>query len=261
VTLSAIGPRPSTIYVKTDADLVCGRGTTKRTTAGGSATPGDAGCRSTWFVTIVSRFLPDNRSGDAGTTIRYTVQNPGLASPIWPGTSYWNGLYLDLRGRHFPSATAPPSWIGKSRYGRMPSPLQPGESYTAEVTAALPKGIGGNLFAYIHPRRPTTTNYDERPPGVVADRLVARGRQRHQRRTARHLSAVGSVKTRGTKRLPHPDPCPPITRPDLVISNLQVPDHGDHSGQNIAITYTVTNQGNSRHRVREGLVRFASSSR
>jgi hypothetical protein len=88
----------------------------------------------------------DNRSGEL-TTVRYTVQNQG-AYPVWPGTSYWTDYVWISADREFLRDRA--SFFGQSVHSN-DRPLQPGDSYTVEVTALLPKGIGGNLFVYIHP--------------------------------------------------------------------------------------------------------------
>src|SRR5207237_10362360 len=98
------------------------------------------------LVVTTVETLTTNRSGEL-TTIRYTVQNQG-ANPVWAGTNYWrDDIWISADGSFLRGRA---SWFGQ--YVRSnATPLQPGESYTAVVTAVLPKGIGGNLFADLHP--------------------------------------------------------------------------------------------------------------
>ncbi len=174
--------------------------------------------------------LPDNRSGEL-TTIQYTVQNQG-SNPVWPGTSYWQDDIWISADSSFLLNRA--SWFGKSIRSNA-QPLQPGESYTVTVTAALPKGIGGNLFVYIHP----DTHQDYSSYRTV--------------QTGWWPAEVGrnDILLDHFSRWAFEDPTNNVYRapihvtyyePDLVISNLQAPTP-DLSGQTIDVTYTVTNEG------------------
>src|SRR5262249_27079822 len=110
-----------------------------------------------------------------------------------------------------------------------------GESYTTEVTARLPKGIGGNLFVYVHPD--THDDYD-------GYKTVQTGWW-----PAEHGANEDLLDT--FSRWAYEDPrnnvyrAPrPVTyyEPDLVISNLQVPATAT-SGQTVTVTFKVTNLG------------------
>src|SRR5205807_2031972 len=70
------------------------------------------------------------------------------ANPVWPGTGYWtDDLWISADGSFLRDRA---SFFGQLVRSNA-QPLQPGESYTAEMTATLPRGIGGNLFVYVHP--------------------------------------------------------------------------------------------------------------
>ncbi len=172
--------------------------------------------------------LPDNRSGEL-TMIRYTVQNQG-ANPVWPGTGYWTDhVWISADGSFVPTRA---SWFGKAVHSNA-TPLQPGESYTTEVTATLPRGIVGDLFVYIHV---DTHDRDERTV-QTAWWPAEDGRN--------------EILLQDFSRWADEDPGNNVFRapihvtyyePDLVIGNLQIPLSAS-SGQAVNVGYTVTNVG------------------
>ena len=218
------------IIVKTDAKSGIAEEdeTNNRNSAAAQVTPLPADL----VVTSVQVLLPENRSGEI-TTIRYTVQNQG-ANPVWTGTNFWTDyLWISADGNFIQNRA---SWFGKALHSNA-VPLQPGESYTSEVTATLPRGIGGNLYVYVHPNA-NDENLNEKM------RVVQTGWWPADRgENDKLLDRFG--------RWAFEDPRNNIYRapinvtyyePDLAISNLQVPSPAT-SGQTINVAYTVTNQG------------------
>ncbi len=174
----------------------------------------------------------DGQSGEE-TTIVYTVENQG-AHPVWLGTDYWIDYVWIGADATFIKSRA--SYFGKSVRPNA-QPLQPGESYTAEVTARLPKGIGGDFFVYIHPDAHDDSRSEQLRSVQTAWWPAATGDN------AKWLEHFG--------HWAHEDPTNNVFRaeipiaynePDLVITDLQLPPAAQ-SGDIVDITFTVTNQG------------------
>ncbi len=178
------------------------------------------------------RVLGENRSGEP-TTIQYTVRNDG-PNPVWIGTKYWiDYLWIGADATFIRDRA---SWFGKSVHSHS-EPLQPGESYTAQVQGVLPKGIGGEFFVYIHPDA-HDDNYDERLRVVQtgwwpAEHGENSGWLDHFSRWAYENTANNVY--RAEIQIAYYEP-------DLVLAVMNAPALGI-SGQSIPVTITVRNEG------------------
>ena len=220
VTLSP-SARGQYIVVKTDAaESTVDRGGRDQQPAA-ARPPTSRRCRPNLVVTNVVT-LPDNYSGEK-MTIQLHRPEPGR-QPGLAGDGLLDRLPLALGRRHL--HPRPRLVLRPGRSTSNAQPLQPGESYTATVTATLPKGTGGNLFLYIHP----DAHNDCSPLQDRADRLVAGGARATTRYWLDQFSHWAYEDPRNNVyRAPiHVTYC----EPDLVISNLQVPSPST-SGQTI----------------------------
>lgn len=192
---------------------------------------------------------PNLQSGES-MTIRYTVTNQGEHA-IWSGTDYWQDFIWIGRGEEFDRIRA--SFLG-AHVQAAPASLAPGESYIAEFTAKLPKGLDGDYHVYIH-----LDAHNDRSP--LFDPLTCRILE-----TAWFPGDNGSndVLLDDFRRWAYEDPrnnlrSEPVTveffEPNLVIEAVDV-QSPPLSGEIVQIQYTVSNLGNRATRTSKFTDRF-----
>ena len=152
--------------------------------------------------------------------------------PGWPGTYWRDDVYISADGNF--SATGPRGSASTSS----PMPSRSSRARRTPPRSPRPaKGIGGNLFVYIHPDTTTTTTAAAaRPCRPSGGRRTAA-----KTRACSITSAGGPSRTRRDNVYRAPIHVT-YYEPDLAISGLQVPGPRP-PGQTVDVTYTVTNQG------------------
>lgn len=178
----------------------------------------------------------NNRSGELAT-IRYTVENQGEHT-LWPGTEYWTDhLWISADATFIKGRV---SYFGKAIHSHAQS-LAPGEGYTEEVTAELPKGIGGEFFVYVLT--------DTHGPGDGVRTAWWPADDGSNPDLGKYLTNADWLKYLRHWAFEYPfnnvfraDLPVDYFEPDLVISGLQIPPDAV-SGQTFDVAYTVTNEG------------------
>ena len=178
----------------------------------------------------------ENLSGEHAT-IRYTVTNVGQHA-LWTGTEFWKDFIWVSSDATFIRNRA--SYLGQA-VTASPGVLGPGDSYEVVFGTTLPQGLDGDYFIHIH-----LDAHNDLSPFLVpmGSRILLTDWWPANSGTN---SAWLSEFTRWAFEDPNNNlASQPINitynEPDLVIADLSVPATA-FSGDNISVTYTVTNLG------------------
>jgi len=186
-------------------------------------------------VTDIS--VPSQSFSGEKTVIEYTVTNIG-DHPVWSGTRYWTDYVWLSADPVFIADRA--TYLNKAIHSH-DAPLQPGESYTAQVEVTLPAGISGDYYVYMH------IDIHNEPSGILWSRFMPivdtdwwPADTGSNDKWLEHFSRwayedphnnVGNAPLSVTYR-----------EPDLQVTDLTVPTAAV-AGQTLSVTYAVSNEG------------------
>jgi hypothetical protein len=184
---------------------------------------------------------PENFSGEE-TTITWTVNNQGNA--VWAGAKSWNDVvYISKDPTFIPDRAAV---LGVVEHSNSQG-LGAGESYTASTKVKLPPGSNGEYYIYVitdnadNPQSPT----NRIPKTEVKNGINDDTYNYYAGNTTSGNYRIGAVYEAGQNANNSLRGLLNITyrEPDLRVDNITLSNPNPSSGQQMTVTWTVSNQG------------------
>ncbi|MFO1403439.1 MAG: CARDB domain-containing protein [Azonexus sp.] len=226
------------------APTVKGRYLIVRTDAGGSLAESNETNNAGSLATVVTNrpsdlqvtqvvTEPTNYSGEE-TTVTWTVANAGGA--VWAGTRNWvDAVYVSADPSFIPGrATLLGSFVHANVDG-----LASGGSYTTSAKVRLPVGAEGQYYIYV------ITDADAGIKAAVSELNSGGDNDGAKRRYA----ATVFEGARNDNNMARGSLDVIYSEPDLQVDGIEVSESNPSSGQQLTVTWTVTNRGTRATRI------------